>query len=524
MRMMSGSLKGICGIPFDPLVDGVLSFRALMLPKGKSMAIPDVHGCFAVDGSWTNQVALMVVHFVEKTRRLPELLCYFIDHGMANRDQSGISVASLKLPLLIRKSTYEADTKVAPMSDVSGFTPISIAQAPWSIHLEPALKKLEPFATLQLFKPSTMGTWIAKPVASRIEVLVQMATAALEVAIAAVNRQDPSQASRVRSAAVAKLDTVVAALREKASSYDAKLTSRVVKISDAALASTVWDMSPVRAAFAAEEQPRLLRSRLLPTLLPTVQAGGPAASSVPSPVPPPASREVGEGSAAAKPREGLVDDDSDDDSDDESSDEDEVPFAEMRLGKRARQPTSRFEAGAKSGPKKPATKMSSAKPVDGLNPRTNAPYKRGPYGKDAKPEAKKAKAAEAAEKATARKATKAARLLAAAPSALAAQKIATLESKVHTLEGTVATLTTANAMLTNQLEVQTRGEAMKIQNAVLQSQLRSSNKLVQQFIAGVQVGQGKSMSDSAGPSGMPPPMMTPMADLGSVPAFRLPTE
>lgn len=123
-------VKSLCGLPWDAEQDGVHTFRALFFPKGKVIHVPDMPGRYVVDGNWKRQEALVVVHFVEATKRLPELLLSFVDHGMASELQAGISVETLKLPLLIKKDTYESSLKVAPLDDVAGFTPISIGQAP----------------------------------------------------------------------------------------------------------------------------------------------------------------------------------------------------------------------------------------------------------------------------------------------------------------------------------------------------------------------------------------------------------
>ena len=522
-------IKGICSIPFDTDAEGVCSFRVLMMPKGKTMAIPNVHGCYIVDGDFTNQVALVIVHFNDNTHRLPELLCYFMDHGMANRDQSGLSVVSLKLPLLIRKGSYESDTKVAPMSDVSGFTPINVAQLPWSAHLEPALAKIEIFKFLKINKPSTMVNWVAKPVASRIDAILSIATSALDARVAAVTRQDASQASRVRATAMAKINTIIDTIRARASAYDEQLSTRIIRLCDARLGPTALNISPVRAAFATE-QPRLLRSRLLAASPREIEA-----------IPPPnsvaryATAVHGENSSSGSEssndhvrpfrkrgrkhrRNRLVDDPSSDDSDvveqfnDNSS-----------LGKRARQPPARLDADTpavrKPAAKKKENPVKTPAIADGLN-RAGQPWVRGPYGKrDRVAETVPNKVKKDANKAALKAAAKEARRLAATPSFVANATIELLQAQVATLSSENASLTATNVSLTFQIKIQKDGEAMKIRNAVLEDQVKSCSKMMQQFIKGVALGQNTASNTiGSASSSMTHPLMTPMPGM---PGFRL---
>ena len=60
-------LRSICGLPANPDEDGILTFRALVLPKGKTLHVPDEPGCYATVGPWRTQIALSLVHFVEST-------------------------------------------------------------------------------------------------------------------------------------------------------------------------------------------------------------------------------------------------------------------------------------------------------------------------------------------------------------------------------------------------------------------------------------------------------------------------
>ena len=43
-------LRALCGLPLDPEADGAVAFRALLLPKGKTLHVPDEPGCYATLG------------------------------------------------------------------------------------------------------------------------------------------------------------------------------------------------------------------------------------------------------------------------------------------------------------------------------------------------------------------------------------------------------------------------------------------------------------------------------------------
>ena len=67
-------VRALCGLPQDSEEGGAIAFRALLMPKGKTLHIPDEPGCYATLGPWRMQSALALVHFVAATNRKPELL------------------------------------------------------------------------------------------------------------------------------------------------------------------------------------------------------------------------------------------------------------------------------------------------------------------------------------------------------------------------------------------------------------------------------------------------------------------
>ena len=64
-------VRSLCALPVDADEDGAMAFRAFLLPKGKTVHIPDEPGCYATLGPWRTQVALSLVHFVKASQRKP---------------------------------------------------------------------------------------------------------------------------------------------------------------------------------------------------------------------------------------------------------------------------------------------------------------------------------------------------------------------------------------------------------------------------------------------------------------------
>ena len=509
-------LKALCVLPFDHEMDGVHAFRALFMPRGKTMKVPDAHGCYIVDGTYSNQTALSVVHFVDSTKRLPELLLSFIDHGMASGTQTGISVSSLKLPLLIRANTYEREIKVAPITDVAGFSRIKISDLPWSAHLEPALKLIEPFRTLAIGKPSAMDAWIKRPLADRLDSIRVIAVSDLDDEVAAVTRQDASQGSRIRTAGLARIDSAIQAIRARAAAYDVRLVQRVVQLKDAKAGPEDASLSPVRAAFAAIEPVRLLRSRVTSNA-----AGATAAAAAPA--------DVQDRAEAGAEDEARLVDDSDDSSDDSSVDSsaDRGAAETVPPKKRARIAPTFFGARiAPPKPKKPkppkgkgtsaaggkAREPKSSAPAAGangaaVNPRTQAPWKRGPYRPRNSP-------------ADALKSGKGKADTAATGQDAAATEVERLKASNAALTSSNTILTAENAKLKAEVGNLRENFELRIQNEVMKSQVKACGKMMEQFKAGVGIAIGQASGSSAAASGHDSdrPLMTP---LPAVPRFNL---
>ena len=54
-------LAYLMALPIDPDADGTASFRALILPQGKTLHVPDEPGCYTTLGPWRAQTGLSMV-------------------------------------------------------------------------------------------------------------------------------------------------------------------------------------------------------------------------------------------------------------------------------------------------------------------------------------------------------------------------------------------------------------------------------------------------------------------------------
>ena len=505
--------KSLCGLPWDPQQDGIHTFRALIFDKGKVMHVPDMPGRYVVDGNWDQQSSLQVVHFVESTRRLPELLLSFIDHGMACESQTGISVETLKLPLLIRKDTYETSARVAPMSDVAGFTRIAVTQAPWSLHLAKCLAKLPMFKELKITSPGDVEVFYHTPLSERVAKLRQITLATINTELKAALRQDAGVASRRKAALVATLDSIVATIQERSDLYAQTFYDRIIDLSEPK--PTDVDVAALRVALAAT--PRLLRSRLInPPLRSPVERTVRSSANIPASEGPAVVQEPAEAvpaGAGTAPTDVLLTElpaqaeaspnahelvlESSGESDvDEKTDAKRPRNAPARLADEARPPKKRKVVAAAAAPaaeakaKQAKPKPSKPKPRGGALNRDGQPYKRGPYNLGTK-------------KGSLKDATE----LTARQTKHAAEQ-ATVLAQVTGLQDQVKTLTVENADLKAKLAAHERTAALQLQIAVQKAQLSDAEKMFTKYSQGVQMGMGRAQGASASGSNEAP-MFTP---------------
>lgn len=225
--------SGMCSIPFDMESEGLRTFRAMIAPRGKVMHVPDQPGQYIVDGAWTMQGALSIVHFRESTGRAPELLLSFMDFSSVSAIASGLFVETLKLPLLIRNNVYEDSPKTTKVRDVAGFSSINAKRAPWSLHLSQALSKQMVFNCYRIKSPTDMDTFCNLPLGGRVEQMIEWCKIELKEEVKQLQRQDPRLAEKQRLQFEARLHKVVSQIENMPpEAYNMPLANRVFTLAD----------------------------------------------------------------------------------------------------------------------------------------------------------------------------------------------------------------------------------------------------------------------------------------------------
>ena len=166
--------KLMCSIPYDANNDGVKSFRAFVVPKGKCVHHPHQPGRYVVFGTMTEAVAPCLVHFAASTLRKPELVLSFVDYGFSSSSLEGISVETLPLPLMIKANTYQKHASVTAMERVAGFSPLPDG-APYSIQLAPTLRVNAPYRLLNIENAAGVSLLMKKPLEDQLQRLETIA-------------------------------------------------------------------------------------------------------------------------------------------------------------------------------------------------------------------------------------------------------------------------------------------------------------------------------------------------------------
>lgn len=357
-------LGGLCAIPFDAEASAIESLRAFQFEKGKAMHGPHA-GTYAVAGMQKTLTTLMRVHFREATKRKSELLVSFADYGMASNAATGIYVCSLQLPLMKRKNVYENTIRYTRIADVVGFSSINERQAPWSIHLKPALQKLgSAHANFKLFTSGEVAAFMQRPLTERISELHELAKQSLSFHLEGLRRQDKALAEKQSAQFEAQLqNTVDFLLQLPASNYDKPLSERLIIVSadgEAQVQESWVTPSKASSVLAAEVQADgLARTAKRKASVPAraVQAPDQRCVSPESSLEADDDRQICGGEEAHEPES-----------------------CEGYSLKRARKKPMHFEF-TRNPKKKGAAK---AKEQTDINPRTGKPYQRGPYDKDRK--------------------------------------------------------------------------------------------------------------------------------------------
>ena len=369
--------KGWCSIPFNTDDDGFKSFRALIVPRGKTTHVPNVPGRYALFGSFDVLVPPLLVHFDPATNRKAELVTSFLDFAMGNAELSGVAVETLELPLKMSHNKYRTAPNVTNLENVIGFSPVPKAP-PYTVDLEPTLKANALFQRLQISTDIDVIKFIDTPLFERVARLFQHAGDKLEDHMTEIGKAGNGRAVQTQrgifQARLEKLKESIGKLPPQA--YDARLNTRITVFSKDTLRPE-WMASPLRDAMN-EGAAQLVRTRLqqaasqnskespaAPRRLPTSPLSkDPIAKEAPTPN---QGGEAGVGTDKSRkrmqalqsplaglndsPKEGLVGDDSED-----SDADSHVPSP----AKRARTTTKHYAPQAAINLKKPAAKKPAA--------------------------------------------------------------------------------------------------------------------------------------------------------------------
>jgi len=261
-------LKGVFEFPFNPLQSGTKSFVVILFPRNK-VVHAGMSGCYVVDGGYSVERALGIAYFKDGSLQSPELILAFIDHGIADSSQTGISIESLPLPLLKGGKRYEQYSNCRPLESVVGFSSLP-SGIPWSVTLVPALKGLTAklgysFVTVGVSDLKTLTAFIATTLGDRVPELFKQAVVRLAAEVADQAIQDARAAQLVSVQYGAKLTAMQESFESvDLSMYDAPIESRIFSLSDAAMIDAPDMLSPLRRQAMVDGSAILVRSALFP--------------------------------------------------------------------------------------------------------------------------------------------------------------------------------------------------------------------------------------------------------------------
>ena len=354
-------LRTMCNLPSDVDESGVHVFRALFLPMGKTMHTPDQPGCYIVNGSYRQQLALCTVHFVDSTKRKPELLLGYSTFDVLSPNATGIFAISLGLPLCKSKNIYEDTPRYTKMSDVAGFSNIKENEMPWSAALGPALERQPMYSEIGVKSQAHIIGWVKKPLKERVNVLAKRANTEIVAKVADVSRQCKRDGEALKARLSAGLDKQLeklAALPPEA--YDKQMDKRILRLDQLEGDGPEWLKSPVRKSMQ-EGAAECISTALVARRTQADAAPAPApAAAAPAAAGPSSAAATAAATINAAALAADDDDDEEAESAEESADEgsevEETPPPTKPAApgqKRARKQPERLSAQQQQQPKKP---------------------------------------------------------------------------------------------------------------------------------------------------------------------------
>ena len=226
-------LRFLCALPKDSDTDGVDTFRAILLEKGKSLHVLGEPGAYATTGEWRTQLALSYVHFIPETKRKMELLLSFSSFDMLSTMAKGVFVQTLSLPLTKKRNLFEDVPKFTKIGDVAGFTTIDVSKQPWATVLPLALEKQQMYKLPKIFSPSDIIKHGSIKLETRILKLAAATRKAIDVDMAILARQDARAAQKQKQLFEGRFDKCLEWLRSlPPAKYDRRMSERIIVVKD----------------------------------------------------------------------------------------------------------------------------------------------------------------------------------------------------------------------------------------------------------------------------------------------------
>ena len=386
-------LRSLAFLPADP-DDALQTFRAIQLPRGKTLHVPNEPGCYVTLGPWEMIVALSKVHFAASTKRSPELLLSFADFTtLSDGKRKGIYAVTLALPLQKSHRVYEDSLLFTSIDDVIGFSEIPWRTLPWSALRLPVLQRQPIYHQMEIYSQADIITSLRTPFQTRLELMAKIATKSIETACEAIHRQDPRAAGRQKALMLSRLCSVVTFFKESNPKKYDKRTSDRISVLDPAAEDCTWLKTPQRKSLLDADA----------EVCQTAMAVRVNASPIPQPnIEGAAEEPAAAGDEAEVPVVPLTEDQVDDmlfGSDVEVLEEVEAvevgatagqveggpkELPQRNKSQRARKSVDRLDSGqqevVKKSRRETAQEKAAAKKEAGINPHTGLPYKRVPGG------------------------------------------------------------------------------------------------------------------------------------------------
>ena len=392
--------KGLLSLPYDTENDGMKCARGLIFLTGRAVHVPDMAGQYVTTGQYAVVSLPCLVHFTGD--RKPELCTALLDFAATNCGLAGVVVESLTLPLkLAGKDKYRSLPNMTQADTIVGFSPVPTGET--SIHLKETLKGIAPFKQFGVHTYNEVVSLVGKPLAARVTKLKDHALARILAQVTELAKFDRSAAAQQQGLWTARLEWIISIVNKfPPINYDARIVSRVtvleVNNGEQLGHRPDWLASPLKKQLMQGAAGALQRSQFVEK-----HADGAAAAAAA------AAQEPGAGDAAAAAAAGIkaaaedfgpeqfyeeMDGDDDDDirarvtlvedGDGDNSDvaRDDAISPDMALptSRRRKAPATYVPPGTTpKRAKASADKPKPAKCSDSINPRTSAPYKRGPY-------------------------------------------------------------------------------------------------------------------------------------------------